>query len=425
MAIFWEIIFWSMRFHLEGPGLLFGLLSLYVIIKGYDKQEKIFGLIPYRWSIPLAAVLVTLTYGMRRAYFVFGIFIFFYILFTRPLKTIIKDKYSWIALAIGIAILFFLESSVFIGSITKAAGAYYKPDVPFTLQPLKVFASYYNDLADPLFSTKRILFYLFWAGLILILGNLALHTGHIKRLENREVKSDLLILITIIITLSYFLFYQKTGQNLGEPRWYYPLLFGTFICIARISTIIADYLKRYHKFLGIGVVIILLAFGGYAQVQHSDSIIKAKVNTYSGIKDAALYIKSISSPEDAIMSIPLPQPAYYAERLVINPVPYLNSTPGELSFAQVLDLLDKEKNIKYLIITFSEPNHPPWMRSESYLSDGRLATLSIPFMNTTIDLISNRQDIKYQLTYGNITFTLLGNKNDAFIYEISRTALAT
>jgi len=121
----------------------------------------------------------------------------------------------------------------------------------------------------------------------------------------------------------------------------------------------------------------------------------------------------------------VPQPAYYSERKVINPTRLLNeSVPYVLSLSEFLGALEKDSSLKYVIITFSEPNYPPWMRQETYAqaSNGQTvyATWQIPFMNTTIDFLNGQQNIAQSITYGNITFELLTIKQDAFVYGIDR-----
>ena len=47
-----------------------------------------------------------------------------------------------------------------------------------------------------------------------------------------------------------------------------------------------------------------------------------------------------------------------------------------------------------------------------------IATWEIPFMETKIDLINNKQDIKAGGTIEGVTFTLVDIKRDVFIYKI-------
>ena len=65
------------------------------------------------------------------------------------------------------------------------------------------------------------------------------------------------------------------------------------------------------------------------------------------------------------------------------------------------------------------------MRKEEYIQNPQTGQLSyskwmIPFMNTTINFINNDQDIKQEISYGNVKFKLLIIKEDVFVYEIIR-----
>ena len=421
IATFWELLFNGMRFHVEGPALLFGFLSIYIFFKGYEKKEKIFGINP-KWAIPLTILFVVLTYASRRAYFVFGFFFLFYMLLTKNFKDIIKDKYNWIGLFIGIALFLMIENFVFAMPITQATKTYFHTSNPFTLWPFYVFYSYFENIFNPLLSP---LFYLFCFGFLILLINLFLHLGYFKKIEFNESKSDFFVFLMLVITLFYFLFIQKDGV-FGEPRWYYAVLLGSIFCICKGTFFITDYIKRYSKVISISVLVLLIGYGGYYELKHADMIINDKVESFSGIKEAGLLIGQISNINDIIISVPRPQPAYYAERKVFNPDELANKSTATSTIQDILSKLNENSNIKYIIVTLSEPNHPEWMRKDAYAtnpSTGQTvyAKLEIPFMNTTVDFINNKQDIKKTMAYGNITFNLIGIKQDAFIYEIVRT----
>ena len=44
----------------------------------------------------------------------------------------------------------------------------------------------------------------------------------------------------------------------------------------------------------------------------------------------------------------------------------------------------------------------------------------IPFMDTKVDFLNNIQDVKQSKSYGDLTFNLVGVKQDVFIYKIVR-----
>ena len=82
MTTLWVVLFNSMRFHVDIPGMFFGLLALYVFWRGYENKKKIFGKINSNLAIPLAVFFAVLAYSIRRAYFLFAVFILVYVLLT-------------------------------------------------------------------------------------------------------------------------------------------------------------------------------------------------------------------------------------------------------------------------------------------------------------------------------------------------------
>ena len=410
MAVLWEMLFDSFRFQIDNPALLIAFLAIFVFWQGYERKEKIFGKINSHWAIPLSVFLVILTYSIRKSYALFGVFLLIYMLSTRSIKELIKDKYNWIGLALSIVLLFltqtFLFHSTSSGATSDAFGS------SWDLVPLQIFGVFFNTMDNGILS---ILTYLFWIGFAILVFNLFLSFSIIRKSESKESRADLFNFISLILTLIFFIFLTRNG-NLGDPRWYFPLLLPSFICISKSTLIISDFFKSYYKPLGIIVIALLIGFGGYYELQHSDLIIKNKMTSYEGIKEAGLYLKEISNINDIIVSVPVPQTAYYSERKSYSPAGLFNdSRPNsKVTFDDFLDNVNKNSSIKYILVSFSEPGHPDWM-VQVFNSKWQ-----IPFMDTSIDFQNNVQDIKEEKTYGNITFKLLVIKQEVFIYEIVR-----
>lgn len=420
MAVLSEALFNSMRFHLETPALFFALFSIYVFWQGYERKEKIFGKINSNWAIPLTVFFVILTYAIRRGYFLIGGFFLIYMLLTKRITVLIKDKYNWYALIIAIVGIFLIETFIFTSSVGQVASLFYNEGVPFNLSPFQVFKAFFNNFNYPIFSVFT---YLFWIGLLILVLKLMLSIGYFKReTVSLETKADLFNFISIILTLSFFLFYSRS-TTYGESRWYFLLLLASFICVSKSAVLITDYIKKYSKTISIILLVFIIGFGGYYELSQATTMIKQSSTSYEGIKQAGLFIKQVSSPGDIVISVPMPQAAYYSERDVKNPARLLNvpsnSNVSLEMFLSKLSEKDSEK-VKYLIVTFSEPGHPDWMQKTIYTDQNQIAIWQIPFMNTTINFLSGDQDIKESQKYGNLEFKLLAIKEDAFVYEILR-----
>jgi len=423
MATLWAILFNSMRFHLGVPALFFGFLAIYVFFQGYEKRQKIFGKINPNWAVPLTVFLVVLTYSIRRSYFIFGLFFFVYLLLTKKPKELIRDKYNWIGLGIFIFLILLVENLIFISSAGEVASIYYNSDTLFSLIPLQVFGGYFDNISNQNFS---ILLYLFWFGFFVLLTRIALHLGYFRKSESKKIRGDLFAALMIILTLSYFLFFQKQSGSFGEPRWYFPLILGAFISISHGTLFITDRVKKYSKPIAIILLVLLIGFGGYYQIAHADSIIKNRIGSYVGIREAGLFVNEIASKEDKIITASLPQAAYYSDRSVIYPAGLLGEGNSEISQDEFLAEVEKDPDLKYLIITFSEPNYPDWMVSVQHFRNDQtgqtgVGLWEIPFLDTRINFVTGEQDIKQSVSFGELEFRIVNVIGDAFIYEIVRT----
>ena len=401
-AVQWTVLFTAMRFQVEIPGLLFGMLSIYVFWKGYEKKEKIFGLINHNWAVPIAAVLSIITYSMRRGYFLFGAFLFLQMIISKNWKSLVKDKYNWIAAVISVLLIFIVEKFIFSAGIASVAGGYAHFDRAINFYPLQIFNLFFSNAG---LGWASILLYLFWLGLIVIFFKTIFSLGHIKKESNTELKSDIFVITSIIITLLFFILVLREPDkaNFGEPRWYFPLLLGKQIAAV--------------------LIIVLVGFGAYYEISSANSIIKNKIPSFEGIKQASLYLKDNANENDIILSVPEPQTEYYSEKHVINPNKWGYWERYNIPFEPFLDAIRNDTNVKYLLVSFSEPNHPEWMKKVAYANvNGQtvVASWEIPFMDTKVDFLNNIQDVKQSKSYGDLTFNLVGVKQDVFIYKIVR-----
>jgi len=424
MAVFWEGLFNSMRFHVDIPALFFAFLAIYSFFQGYEKKQKIFSIINPNWAIPLAVIFTIISYSIRRNYLFFGAFFITYLLITKKYNSLIKDKYNWIGLAIGLLLLLFVELFIFNSSLTSVAGEYYHPENSFNWKHLSAFSLFFLD--GNVFQSIFLWFTYF--GLLIVLFNLFFSYDILREQKLNDSKSDLFLILSIVISLSYFIFFQR-GTTIGETRWYYPILLPALIFISRGILYLGDKINQYKKGLSLIFVLIILSYGGYYQLSHANQIISEKIPTYEGIREAGLYLNQVSNVNDVIISVPIPQAAYYSERFVVNPASLFNRVHNdEVSLEEFISKLEQNNSIKYLLISFSEPNHPSWMRNEqeeyAYDSNGQVirAKLEIPFMDTIINFQTGEQKITQEKTYNDITFKLIQIKQDVFIYEILRNS---
>jgi len=415
MATFWVVLFNTMRFHIDIIALFIGFLAIYVFWKGYENKERVFGKINPKWAIPITVFLVVLTYSIRRGYFLFGAFFLIYMLMTRNWVSLFKDKYNWIGFIGGLVLFFLVEKTIFISNIGSVSQSYFYGELPINFLPLKVFSSYF--ISSSIWT--NFLLYLFWFGVIVLSFSIFLSFGYIKKTKTK-VRADLFNIIAIVITLAFFIVVLRSPDNFGEPRWYLPLALGAFICISKSTLLIIDHIKPYSKHIAVVTLVLIIGFGGYYEVKSADNIIKNRINSYEGTRQAGLFLKEISSPNEKIITLGQPQIEYYSERGTHHPKGWVNQERNnEYPFEIMLEKIRENPDTKYIVVSFLEPNPPYWMRRE-IITNGQLVGWEIPFMNTTLNFVTGNHDIKQSLTYEDITFNIINTNQDVFIYEIDR-----
>jgi hypothetical protein len=159
------------------------------------------------------------------------------------------------------------------------------------------------------------------------------------------------------------------GHN--ENRYIIACFPAVFIISGVFMMKVYDSLKKNSKAFGILFLIVILGLTVWFQIQSADSLIKNKINSYSQIRDAGLWIKENTSPEDVIISTSAHQVKYYSER-----TSFLIPTSNE----EFLDLLSS-KNPKYLMVSGYE-NHQrdrPWV--DGFIRDSNLSIANIIFLD--------------------------------------------
>lgn len=145
------------------------------------------------------------------------------------------------------------------------------------------------------------------------------------------------------------------------------------------------WLKAKSKILAISfmiVVVAVLLYGAYLNINMAHQNIYSKKDSYSEVKDAALWIKQNSLEKDIILSMSRPQTIYYAER-----------TTYQMA-ENVTDFEKQIDNASFLIISVFE-KHEPWIYSypkehrdrlipvQSYTQGGNVVLVIYKIQNET------------------------------------------
>ena len=321
-----------------------------VLFKVYMKKEKIGFITPklsLLWILFFSIISIFIRSG--NAPF-FPTIILFIILLNQSFFTAKKNR--TISLILLIALIastiyaFFNLEKIPILSIA------YHPEFDISWASLTIFQGFFNSVLP---NTPHLLLYSFYIGLALA----TLHTfsllDKIKNFHRNNTflnfKSDLFNLILLFSVLFAFIYLIR--PNAIEFRWFFlilpPILIFTSKGIITFSEFIANLMKS--KIMITIIILLILSIGVYDQITHADNIINSKLNSYSQIKDAGLWIKQNSEPGDHILTRSPNQITYYAERETSN--------YGQFTEEEFFELVDKTKP-RYMLETALEPHPGQW-----------------------------------------------------------------
>ena len=339
-SIFWLALFNTFRIHNDVPLMFLMYLALFFFWKGYIKGRNIKMMIYFGISAALA-LLMKPTAGL-----LFISLVIFVVITER--FAFIKRKELWL----GILTFFVIMSPYFIYSYSTygtplafLGGSHVFSDpagaasLPFAWQVL----------GFPQWLLEWPFFIFFIIGLIVVFGALFLKIDMIFKNKNKQDFANLFIIIWFLITLVYFIFIERGNP---EDRWIMPVILAIFIFSSKGVLFLYEFVKKYQKVIAIGLIIVILAFGFYLQFKHADSIIKVKKDTYMPVKEASLWIKENSNPDDVILSRSITQVTFYSERKVYG----FGSGMNESRF----DALVAETKPRYLLESIFEPNPAAW-----------------------------------------------------------------
>ncbi len=345
MAVFWSLIFWTARYHPDSLVLLFQLLAIYFFWLGFIKSDVKNRI---KFSI-LTGLFCGLAFLVKlQALIIFPIFGIMIIISQR--FSFLKKKEFWLStIVFFITILPYLIWNYFrYGNFLAFAPSYAgsaTSEAPFA----------WNMLNFLLIFTEWPFFILFLIGVIITLFNLFIGLDIFIKNKNENFVADLLLIITIIIVLAFFIFVIKIPT--AEERWLYLMAPFIFLFAAKTCNIIYEKIKKYNKLVGVVILVLILGSGAYIHLEHADQIINIKKETYLQVKQAALWMKENTNEKDKIFSISFPQTQYYSNRQTLSYWPWHSGYHNVSEFA---DWLNREKP-KYLTVSIFE-NHPDWIQ---------------------------------------------------------------
>ncbi|HLD11212.1 MAG TPA: glycosyltransferase family 39 protein [Candidatus Nanoarchaeia archaeon] len=343
-AIFNRIhLFLTTRLMNEVPATPFLVFGLYFFWKGYIKEEKA----KYMY---LATFMLSISIMTRMATSLVLVPIGVYVLSKERLN-IIKNKKVWICL---LMILLTMTPFIYlhykhIGGLTNFIKHYTITEDSTEIVIPSIYLGY-KGISIYFMSYLQNLGIIFFIIFIIAIGYyfypLILAPDLLIKKENNEIKEKLLVALIILVPLIYHGIFSEYLEE-RYLLWSYPIVYAL---IAWILFKIYTPLTKYGKNIAITLIIVIIITNSYLVYQSTEEIINYKKDSYYEERQAAEFVKSISTKEDLIYTNPVPKIVYYSERKTLN----FNSAGS----AENIKESAKKNNAKYLIFSLIEQSSP-------------------------------------------------------------------
>lgn len=332
-AISWTLLFWTVRYQPDFISMSFQVLSIFFMWR-YWKSEK-------TKPIVFAGIFAALGFLFKVSALLVPITFMVFILIKDRFSAFKNKNYYWFSLAFLLTLLpYFIWSQVTFGTPFSFASGYAEAvlvEVGFAWHVLNFFYML----------SENILFVLFIIGTLMAF-KFVLYLDVLAKNKKKCFDANIFGILILVIVAAFYIFYIKAI----EDRWVFLWLPFMFMFIGNASMFIYDSIKKYTKILAVIALIVILAWGAYAQFGHASDIIEAKKDSYAPVKQAALWMKDNSLPDDKLVTVSYPQTVFYSEREVV----WLSFINSSEDFDKFVD----EERPKFVMLSVFEP-HKQWM----------------------------------------------------------------
>ena len=337
LSVSWIHLFYTMRLMTDALGFLFGILAIFCFWKGYINNKG-------KGYIWLIGVFVSLSFLCRLTGVLYGLLILLFLVLTFQFN-FIKNKHMWASFAFSLLTIlpYLIWGYFYYGKIFAFRAGYGGSAGTLGWWMLQLVYDY----------PEFVFFILFFIGLITLVP-MFLSLDRLILKKDKKYYNDLFIILNVLFTLGFFIYFLRVGEN----RWLMMMSIGIFTLSAKgILFIYNIAFKNFGRTIGIFLIILILVSGAYYQLKHADMIINIKKDSYSQVRDAALWMKENSNPEDTIISASHTQMTYYSERKMLT---YFNFTANRYFTSEEFDKVIENYKPKYYIVSAFEPSIPQW-----------------------------------------------------------------
>ncbi len=331
-SVSWTLVFWASRIQPDFISMSFQVLSIFFMWKHWKKTSAKF--------VFLAAFFAGLGFYFKvSALLVPMIFIVFLLIKERFGAFTNKHNYYFAFIFLLTLAPYFIWSQLTFDNPLGFRVGYVDAPTDFPI-------GWYN-LRFYHFLTEGLLFILFIVGVLLAFRFLLYFDLMIKE-KQRCFDPKLFSLISLAFISVFYIFYIRNTDD----RWVFLWLPFIFYIIGLAVMFVYEFLKKYKRTIAIIISVGLIAFSGYEQLTHANSLIDLKKDSYMPVKLGGEWIKENSEINDKLLSISYTQSVYYSERNVSTYATIKNNSEFD-------NYLDGNKP-RFLQVSMFEP-HPPWV----------------------------------------------------------------
>lgn len=290
-AVSWTFLFWTARVQPDFLSMTAQVLAILYMWK-YWKNSK-------TEDIVISGFFAALGFYFKiSALLVPMIFIVFLLIKDRLSALKNKDYYYFSASFLGTLLPYFIWSQLSFGNPLAFRKGYVDAvtDFPIAWYNLK----FYHLLTD------NLTFILFIVGVVMAL-KFVFYLDILAKDKKTCFSADLYGVLTLAFISAFYIFYQRNTDD----RWVFLWMPFIFFFVAKTILSIYESTSKKNMYVGLTIAIMLIAACSYIQVGHAASLIDAKKDSYSQVKEAALWMKDNSMKSDKIYSVSYTQTVYY------------------------------------------------------------------------------------------------------------------
>ncbi len=341
MSVFWMHLFYTARILVDVPSVTMWTLVLFLFWRSI-KTNKL------KWYA-LTGLAFSLGVLIRFPVMLSAIIILVILLLKEKLR-VFTNKNNWIMLGTALIPLipYFIWSYLKFGNplyqIMFGAGAAGQVlGLPGFIPYIKLFPLYLQWPILILFIVGLVTFVNMFIGADMLIGD-----------KEPKLKADLLMFLWIIIPLLYF------SAQLRQEERYIIFIFPAIFCVAsRGLLLIKDFVAKKNKVIAWIILIIFVIAGMFTQMSHAQDTIQSRIDSYAPVKDAAIWMKEHSNPDETIITSSTVVTEYYAERKISN---FPGTSEGFLDYTE-------EVNAKYAVVSVFDKS-PDWTYTYNFEAKG-------------------------------------------------------